>query len=81
MLKMFNFVLRYERGVVSQCTELELVNGVPRVAGVVLDSPGGDLVLERVPIVTPNCDIVVSSLSLQVSFSHLKNASTYKGRF
>ena len=52
----------------SHCTELELVDGVPKVAGVVLDSPGGDLVLERVPIVTPNCDVVVSSLSLQVRF-------------
>ena len=68
MLTCLFVLFRYERGVVSQCTELELVNGVPRVAGVVLDSPGGDLVLERVPIVTPNCDVVVSSLSLQVSF-------------
>jgi len=69
MLDVFNDCAnsKYQRGVVSHCTELELVDGVPRVAGVVLDSPGGDLVLERVPIVTPNCDVVVSSLSLQVS--------------
>ena len=32
------------------------------------NSVGGELVLEAVPIVTPNCDLVVPSLSLTVIF-------------
>ena len=34
------------------------------------NSVGGELVLDAVPIVTPNCDLVVPSLSFTVS-SHL----------
>ena len=57
---------RYQRGVVAECQELELgVGGVPVVRGSVEESTG-DIQLDRVPIVTPNCDIVVASLSIQV---------------
>ena len=51
---------------VAECQELELgVGGVPVVRGSVEESTG-DIQLDRVPIVTPNCDIVVASLSIQV---------------
>ena len=30
---------------------------------------GGELVLDNVPIVTPNCDLVVPSLSLTVTWT------------
>jgi len=56
---------RYNRGVVADCRELELKDGVPVIRGVVEESLQ-DISLERVPIVTPNCDVVVSSLSIQV---------------
>ena len=48
-------------------TQLELVNGVPRVNGLVLESPNSEFVLDRVPVVTPNGDVVVPCLSLTVS--------------
>ena len=58
---------RYERGVVAANNkELEIVNGIPRVAGLVMDSMLNEFVLDRVPIVTPNGDVVVPSLSLTV---------------
>jgi hypothetical protein len=58
-------VYRYQRAVVAECQELEMVGGVPVVRGIVEESTG-DIQLDRVPIVTPNCDIVVPSLSIQV---------------
>jgi hypothetical protein len=42
-----------------------MVEGVPVVRGTVEQS-SGDIQLDRVPIVTPNCDVVVASLSIQV---------------
>ena len=33
------------------------------------NSLGGELVLDNVPIVTPNCDVVVPSLSLTVALT------------
>ncbi|XP_046400195.1 ATP-binding cassette sub-family D member isoform X2 [Ischnura elegans] len=43
-------------------------DGQPVIKGrVEVASIGGAIVLEKVPIVTPNCDVVVSSLSLKVS--------------
>ena len=33
------------------------------------NSLGGELVLDHVPIVTPNCDLVVPSLSLTVTLT------------
>ena len=33
------------------------------------NSLGGELVLDNVPIVTPNCDLVVPSLSLTVTLT------------
>ncbi len=58
----------------SECTELELVEGVPVVRGTVEQSTG-DIQLDRVPIVTPNCDIVVPSLSIQVFSKDLGKSS------
>ena len=68
---------RYDRGVVSECRELELKNGVPLILGLVEESQE-DICLDRVPIVTPNCDVVVSSLSIQVHFVKLY---AYAGSF
>ena len=43
-----------------------MVDGVPRVSGLVLPSSSGEFVLDKVPIVTPNGDVIVPSLSLKV---------------
>ena len=58
-------MFRYQRGVVSS-SALDLVDGVPKVSGLVLPSPSGEFVLDKVPIVTPNGDVIVPSLSLKV---------------
>ena len=61
-----------------ECQELELKDGVPLIKGQVQIS-NGDIFLDRVPIVTPNCDIVVPSLSIKVKvyifYSFLNKAS------
>jgi len=57
---------RYDRGVVSVCQDLELKDGLPVIQGVVEESQEY-ISLDRVPIVTPNCDVIVSSLSLKVN--------------
>ena len=57
---------RYDRGVVSVCQDLELKDGLPVIQGVVEESQEY-ICLDRVPIVTPNCDVIVSSLSLKVN--------------
>ena len=44
---------RYERGCVSGA-----VSPLSRLAGLVLDSPSNEFVLEEVPVVTPNGDVV-----------------------
>lgn len=56
---------RYDRGVVTDCSDLEMVDGRPVIRGIVQQSQD-DICLQEVPIVTPNCDVVVSSLSIQV---------------
>ena len=48
-----NLLARYERGCVSGA-----VSSLSRVAGLVLDSPSNEFVLEEVPVVTPNGDVV-----------------------
>ena len=49
-----NLLARYERGCVSGA-----VSPLSRrVAGLVLDSPSNEFVLEEVPVVTPNGDVV-----------------------
>ncbi|XP_071450322.1 ATP-binding cassette sub-family D member 1 [Hetaerina americana] len=43
-------------------------DGQPLIKGKVKESSiGGAIILENVPVVTPNCDVVVACLSLQVS--------------
>lgn len=57
-----HFVKGPSRGVLRQAA----------IAGVVCDSPDGSIELRDVPIVTPNGDVVVPSLSLRVDpGSHL----------
>ena len=51
---------------VSVCQDLELKDGLPVIQGVVEESQEY-ISLDRVPIVTPNCDVIVSSLSLKVN--------------
>ena len=48
-----NLLARYERGCVSGA-----VSPLSSVAGLVLDSPSNEFVLEEVPVVTPNGDVV-----------------------
>lgn len=51
---------------------LQYINGQLLVKGEVIDSPDGSIELREVPIVTPNGDVVVPSLSLRVTpGSHL----------
>jgi len=57
---------RYKRAAVSEVSGIKLVDGVPVIEGKVENSVAGELVLDAVPIVTPNCDLVVPSLSLTV---------------
>ena len=51
---------RYQRTVVSGVGQL------PAITGRVLDCDTSGFQLEDVPVVTPNCDVVVASLSLRV---------------
>ncbi|CAG0886895.1 unnamed protein product [Darwinula stevensoni] len=46
---------------------LTIINGTPRIEGLVENSPDNTIVLEGVPVVTPNCDVVVPSLTITVS--------------
>lgn len=57
---------RYKRAAVSEVSGIRLLDGVPVIEGKVENSVAGELVLDAVPIVTPNCDLVVPSLSLTV---------------
>jgi len=69
---------KYERQVVKTATaaktkgslnsklNLEFVNGIPISRGIVTESIDGSIVLEQVPIITPNCDVVVPNLSIKV---------------
>jgi len=57
---------RYKRAAVSQVAGIKILDGAPVIEGKVENSLGGELVLDHVPIVTPNCDLVVPSLSLTV---------------
>ena len=50
-------------------TIVEVRGGAPLARGVVMESVDGTIILDRVPIVTPNCEVVVSSISLQVRMS------------
>ena len=59
-------IRRYQRSLVSD-SDLDRVDGVQAVSGQVLLSLSGEFVLENVPIVTPNGDVIVPSLSLKVS--------------
>lgn len=47
-------------------------DGVPEAKGVIIEVDNY-IKLENVPVITPNCDIVVPSLSLKASFSALYN--------
>lgn len=46
--------------------KLEFKDGSPVIKGVVEEAAKGTIVVENVPIVTPNCDIVVPSMTLRV---------------
>ena len=63
-------VRRYQRSLVSG-SDLDRVDGVQAVSGKVLLSLSGEFVLDNVPIVTPNGDVIVPSLSLKVSKTKL----------
>ena len=60
-----NIFQRYQRSLVSG-SDLDHVDGVQAVSGKVLLSVSGEFVLDNVPIVTPNGDVIVPSLSLKV---------------
>ena len=60
-----NLVWRYQRSLVSG-SDLDRVDGVQTVSGKVQLSQSGEFVLDNVPIVTPNGDVIVPSLSLKV---------------
>ena len=59
---------RYQRSLVWS-SDLDRVDGVQAVSGKVLLSLSGEFVLDDVPIVTPNGDVIVPSLSLKVKTS------------
>ena len=54
------------KGVPKSTLNLEFVNGLPVSRGIATESIDGSIVLDQVPIITPNCDIVVPSLSIKV---------------
>ena len=60
-----NLFPRYQRSLVPG-SDLDRVDGVQAVVGQVLPSLSGEFLLEDVPIVTPNGDVIVPSLSLKV---------------
>ena len=62
---MDKYVRRYQRSLVSG-SDLDRVDGVQAVSGKVLLSQSGEFVLDNVPVVTPNGDVIVASLSLKV---------------
>ncbi|XP_054274090.1 ATP-binding cassette sub-family D member 1 [Macrosteles quadrilineatus] len=79
MLDVFDQVSRgqYRKTTVAaksllRSSSLQYINGQLLVKGEVCDSPDGSIELREVPIVTPNGDVVVPSLSLKVTpGSHL----------
>lgn len=46
---------------------LEFKDNAPMIKGIVRESLDGSIALADVPIVTPNCEVIVSSLTIQVS--------------
>lgn len=56
-------------GIGSRTSEarLNFHNGMPLIEGVVTESSNGTIIVEDIPIVTPNCDVVVPSLSITIS--------------
>ncbi|KAK8725030.1 hypothetical protein OTU49_011036 [Cherax quadricarinatus] len=46
---------------------LAFYNGMPVINGVVSESTDGTIILDNVPVVTPNCDVVVPSLTITVT--------------
>ncbi|KAL7640326.1 UNVERIFIED_CONTAM: hypothetical protein RMT77_008590 [Armadillidium vulgare] len=46
---------------------LVLKNGMPVIMGIVTESLDGTIIIEDLPIVTPNCDVIVPSLTLTVT--------------
>ncbi|CAL4107241.1 unnamed protein product, partial [Meganyctiphanes norvegica] len=47
--------------------KLNFYNGMPLIEGVVTESRDGSIIVEDIPIVTPNCDVVVPSLTLTIT--------------
>lgn len=45
---------------------IEFNNGIPVIKGIVRESMDGSISLINVPIVTPNCEVIVSSLTLNI---------------
>lgn len=45
---------------------IEFKNGLPVIKGIISDSSDGSISLLNVPIVTPNCEVIVPSLTLQI---------------
>ncbi|KAK0183235.1 hypothetical protein PV327_001295 [Microctonus hyperodae] len=45
---------------------LEFKDGVPMIKGIVRESLDGSIGLADVPIVTPNCEVIVSSLTIEI---------------
>ena len=46
---------------------IEFHDGAPLIKGIVRESLDGSISLADVPIVTPNCEVIVPSLTLDVS--------------
>ncbi|XP_011633139.1 uncharacterized protein LOC105424545 [Pogonomyrmex barbatus] len=59
---------------------LEFNNGTPVIKGIVRESMDGSISLINVPIVTPNCEIIVPNLTVHVSnfvFTNIVTKASY----
>ncbi|XP_074108287.1 ATP binding cassette subfamily D [Cotesia typhae] len=54
----------------SPKTLLEFKDGSPIIKGIVRESLDGSIALTDVPIVTPNCEVIISSLTIQINPGH-----------
>ncbi|XP_076249227.1 ATP binding cassette subfamily D [Calliopsis andreniformis] len=63
-----NSPMRLANGSANNAVEkiIELKDGAPVIKGIVQESTDGSISLVDVPIVTPNCEVIVSSLTLHI---------------